>query len=92
MAWGVAGGLFLFFMLILVNAGRFVRVVVFDPDEIQYLAMMVIGFVLMAVLLYLLLTYVGCHGRDPGFAARFSGFPAHHHLGHGLVAGPSGGQ
>lgn len=56
MAWGVAGGLFLFLMLILVNAGRFVRVVVFDPNEIQYLAMMVIGFVLMAVLLYLLLT------------------------------------
>jgi hypothetical protein len=56
MAWGVAAGLFLFLMLILVNAGRFVRVVVYDPNEIQYLAMMAIGFMLMAVLLYLLLT------------------------------------
>jgi hypothetical protein len=56
MAWGVAGGIFLFFMLILVNAGRFIRVVVYDPNEIQYLAMMIIGLMATAVLLYLILT------------------------------------
>ncbi|NJN55255.1 MAG: hypothetical protein HC804_11125 [Anaerolineae bacterium] len=56
MSWGVAAGLFLFFMLILVNTGRFVRVVLFDPTEVQYLAMIVIAFALTAVLLYLLLT------------------------------------
>ncbi len=56
LAWGVAGGVFLFFMLMLVNLGRFVRVVVFNPNEVQYLAMMIMGLMLLAVLLYLVLT------------------------------------
>ncbi|HRQ41156.1 MAG TPA: glycosyltransferase family 39 protein [Chloroflexota bacterium] len=56
LAWGVAGGVFLFFMLMLVNLGRFVRVVVFNPNEMQYLAMMIVGLMLLAMLLYLVLT------------------------------------
>ncbi|MCL4263875.1 MAG: glycosyltransferase family 39 protein [Anaerolineae bacterium] len=56
LTWIVAGGVFLFCMLMLVNLGRFVRVVIFDPNEIQYLAMMIIGLALLAVLLYLVLT------------------------------------
>ncbi|MBL1127047.1 MAG: hypothetical protein D8M54_00825 [Chloroflexi bacterium] len=56
LGWGVAGGVFLFLMLMVVNLGRFVRVVVFNPNEVQYLAMMIMGLMLLAVLLYLVLT------------------------------------
>lgn len=54
--WGVAALLFTLCMLIIINTGRFLRVVVYDPQNIQYLLTIMLGFVLAAMLLYLLLT------------------------------------
>lgn len=55
LSWGVAALIFLLFMLIMVNVGRFLRVIVFNPQEVQYLFVIVLGFVLVAALLFLAL-------------------------------------
>jgi hypothetical protein len=56
LAWGTAALIFLLLMLVLVNVGRFLRVVVFNPQDIQYLLVILLSFILVVMLIYILLT------------------------------------
>lgn len=53
--WSTAAVVFLLLILIVVNVGRFSRVVAYDPGNIQYFFMIIVGVILMGVLLYGLL-------------------------------------
>lgn len=56
MAGGIAIGLFAILMLIFVNLARYLRVIVFDPRDIQFVLVISLSIVLAGTILYLLAT------------------------------------
>jgi hypothetical protein len=56
-AWLTAVAIFFWLILLVVNTGRFLRVIAFDPGEIQYLLIIILGFLLVAMVLYVLMAF-----------------------------------
>jgi len=57
LGWLVTGGLFLVLFLILVNTGRMLRVIVYDPRDVSFILVMLMGIILVMLMLYIVMTY-----------------------------------